>query len=399
MTSQPRSMVIAGAGIAGLTLASACAKTGIKVDVVERTAEPGEVGAGIQLSANAMHVLSALGLGEALGRVAFAPERAVFRRYRDGRPLLTASLNPEHSQRYGQPYLHIHRADLHTALVRAATDFGARLHFGQPLEAFEVDKDGVTVTCDTARFKADILAGADGVRSTVRQRAFGAGAARFTGQTAWRGLVHTDRISGDPMSPDANAWLGPGRHFVAYYVRGGSLINFVAVREQAEWVTESWRTSGRVEDVRSTFAGWDPRIAQLLAACDKCYEWGLHDRPALADWHRDRIVLLGDACHPMLPFMAQGAAMAIEDAWVLATLLSKPGLSLPAAFERYQRSRQTRTARVQALSTRNARRYHRSDGLGAVVRNLGFRLATAVPALARGVLDPVYGLDVTKSEV
>ncbi|MFK8029067.1 MAG: FAD-dependent monooxygenase [Gammaproteobacteria bacterium] len=406
LENTPESVVVVGAGIGGLTLAALLSSQGVSVDVVEQAAKPGDVGAGIQLGPNAMHVLSALGLGPALAELGFAPQDAILRQFNTGKPLLKTGLNPLHQERYGQPYLHVHRADLHAALLEIALAFKARLHFGQKTIAIHREPGLVRLDCESGSFIGDVLAGADGVHSMVRESVVNQSSptpgpqlsanALFTGQTAWRGLVPAHRLPKGLISPDANVWLGPGKHFVAYYVRGGTLINFVAVREKDSWTEESWHQKGDVEELRSSFSGWDSAVTQLLDACGECHYWGLFDRPRLDCWYHERVVLLGDACHPMLPFMAQGAAMAIEDAWVLGTRLNDTRLSLDQSLEVYQRERLARTSLMQKRSSDNAELYHRSKPVGVALRNMSFKIATAIPGVTHSVLDSIYGLNVTQ---
>ena len=395
--NETTSVLVAGAGIGGLTLAIALARSGLSVDVVERARQPEDTGAGIQLGPNAVHVLDALDVLRSLENVAFEPNRAVIRRFDTGYPLLESALNPGHQERYGQKYLHVHRADLLDALTAAATNAGVKLRFGVTANSFDQDDDTVTLNCEGSRCSANVLVGADGIHSSIRKHLIEDTPARFTGQAAWRALIPADAVPEGLISPDANVWVGPGKHFVAYYVRGGTLINVVAVQEQSEWAEESWRTEGNVDELRTAFRHWDPRIGQLLEACEFCYFWGLFDRPELHTWYDGRVVLLGDACHPMLPFMAQGAAMAIEDAWVLSQQLSNRTNSLEHNLATYQQTRQSRTTAVRALSNKNARMYHASQPLEVALRNLKLAVGSALPAAANSVLDDVYGLDVTQS--
>jgi len=392
------SALVAGAGIGGLTLAVALARLGIRVDVLERAGQPEDTGAGIQLGPNAVHVLDALGVLPAIEMVSFEPVRAVIRRFDTGSVLLESALNPDHQERYGKKYLHVHRADLLEALTAAATNAGVNLQFGVTVNAFEQEAGTVTLNCDRSSYSADVLVGADGIHSTIRKNLIEDTPASFTGQAAWRALISASSVSEDLISPDANVWVGPGKHFVAYYVRGGKLINVVAVQEQAGWAEESWRTEGNVDELRAAFRDWDPRIGELLGACERCYFWGLFDRPELQQWYDRRVVLLGDACHPMLPFMAQGAAMAIEDAWVLSQRLANRSNSLEHNLATYQQTRRSRTTAVRKLSNKNAHMYHAAHPVDVALRNLKLAIGSALPFAANSVLDGIYGLDVTQPE-
>jgi salicylate hydroxylase len=392
--SQPH-ILIAGAGIGGLTVALALARIGARVEVFEQSKELGEVGAGLQLSPNALHALDALGLKDKIFQKAFEPEAASFRDFKSGKPELTTQFKPDFEQRYGQKYLHIHRADLHQILQDAAVEAGVHINLDLPVTGYAQSESEITLNSGDKSFAGDVLIGADGIHSAVRETMLGAEEPSFTGQVAWRGTIAADKIPDGLIPPHANAWLGPGRHFVAYYVRGGALINFVAVEERSGWAEESWNMKGDVSELRTAFAGWDPRITTLLAACEDCFLWGLFDREPLDKWVEGRVALLGDACHPMLPFMAQGAAMAIEDAFVLAKTVSTSS-SIEPALLAYENIRKPRASMVQAISRENANLFHLRSPVSRLKRKIMFKTAGLVPAAAYSRLDPVYGVDVTK---
>lgn len=346
-----------------------------------------------------MHVLGALGVKDQIAAAAFEPQNAVTRHYKTGRAELTLPLKGVHEVRYGQPYFHIHRADLHSILKRAAEEAGAIFHLGAAVESVEQDNGCVSITAGGKVYHGDVLIGADGIHSAVRSALFGEKPARFTGQVAWRGTVETARLPGGLIPPDANAWLGPGRHFVSYYVRGGELVNFVAIEERETWAEESWNLEGDIGDVRAAFSGWDPRIDKLLSVCSRCYLWGLFDRPSMPHWAADRAALLGDACHPMLPFMAQGAAMAIEDAYVLAQCLDRAGASIPEKLAVYEAARIPRTARLQSISRENAEMFHLKPPAARALRKAKFSAASRVSALAHLKFDRIYEYNVTAEKV
>lgn len=388
-------ILIVGAGIGGLAAAAFLAQSGARVDIFEKSDHLGDVGAGLQLSANAMHVLSALGCAGEIKARGFCPQNAVTRHYKIGRAELTMPLEDAHTARYGQPYIHIHRADLQDSLRSAAAAAGVIFHLGAEVENVTQDGQSAIITTGQENVRGDALIGADGIHSNVRKVLFGDHPASFTGQVAWRGTVKTSDVPDGLIPQDANAWLGPGRHFVAYYVRGGALINFVAVEERETWTEESWNLGGNIEDVKAAFKGWDPRIERVLSACDKCYLWGLFDRPPMPEWSQDHMTLLGDACHPMLPFMAQGAAMALEDAYVLSRCLARDDLSIPEALKAYANIRQPRTSMLQAVSRANANMFHLRSPMARAVRQAKFGLATRVPAVAHARFDKIYGVNVT----
>lgn len=387
-------ILVAGAGIGGLTVALALAKKGKQVRVLEQAPVLGEVGAGLQLSANAMKVMRHLDLEKAIKATAFAPQNATIRDYKSGEYYLRTPLGEVAQQRYGAPYLHIHRADLHALLVEACVQHGVDIELGQVVRGYRNEGNKATLLLDHGSEKADVIIGADGLRSTIRETMLGVQAPIFTGQIAWRGVVHKDAIKDVSIAHDACVWVGPKRHFVSYYLRGGDLINFVAVEERAEWLEESWSHQGDLQQLRRLFSGWHPEVTGILSACESTFVWALNGRPTLPKWHDGRAVLLGDACHPMLPFMAQGAAMAIEDAYVLANLLVRDPVE--AALPRYEELRKPRATEIQRISRENAGLYHMYGGLSGKLKLKGIGLATKlIPAIANVKLDPIYGYDVT----
>ena len=364
-----RPVLIAGGGIGGLTLALCLAEHGCPTQVFEQATEFGEPGAGIQLSPNCVRVLHWLGLEEALQAKAFLPQAIQFRHWRSGRVIAQQALGEAARRKYGFPYYHMHRGDLLALLAKAAAHPGIALRTGMRVEGLEQDEKSVTVHLEEGSCRGRALVGADGIRSTVRASLFGPQAPLFTGNVAWRMLVPSERLPAGRIPPAAVCWWGPGRHFVHYYVRRGALVNALCVVEKAGWEVESWTERGEWEELKEDFAGWHADV-QLLIDCadrDSLRKWALFDRPPMPRWGRGRATLLGDACHPMLPFMAQGAAMAIEDAAVLSRCLSGAE-ELAGALRRYEALRRPRTALVQRHSRRNAKLFHLS-GLQAWLRD------------------------------
>ena len=353
--------LVVGAGIGGMAAAIALRRVGLDVSLFEQTIAQREVGAGIQISPNASRLLGRYGLGEAMARVAVRPAAIVFRRWQDGRVLGREELGASIESQYGAPYYHFHRADLITLLAEASGR--QNIELGRRLVDIEQDESGVTAYFqDGTSERGDLLIGADGIHSRTRERLFGAEKPRFSGQIAYRGLAPAERVAHLGLPLDVTNWVGPGGHFVHYYVSAGRFLNFVAVSEEATWTREQWSDRGSISDALGNYEGWHPQIATILTAVDETFKWALFDRNPLPQWTRGRVALLGDACHPMLPFMAQGAAQAIEDGATLATCLKNAAFDVPAAFQAYVALRKPRTTMLQAGSQANSRSFHLHDG-------------------------------------
>ena len=352
----------------GLCAALALAKRGFEVAVYEQSTQLSEVGAGLQLSPNAIHVLQALGVADQVKAKAFSPESAVMRHYQTGKTYFTVPLGHTATQKYAADYLHIHRADLLTVLHDACEGAGVSIHLGQAIQGYQhspqtsspqdLTPQHLTIQLENGEsLDADLLIGADGIKSKVQACMLGQTSAEFTGQVAWRGIVAASKLPKGLIKPNANLWVGPGKHVVSYYLRGGDLINFVAVQEQRDWQNESWNEPGDISQLRETFEGWHSEVTALLAAAESCFLWALFDRQPLKQWTDNKVALLGDACHPMLPFLAQGAAMAIEDSYALAHCLASDSHT-QAALQAYQNIRLPRTRKIQLNARKNAALYH-----------------------------------------
>ncbi len=385
-------MLIAGGGIGGLTAALAFAKRGFDVHVFEQAAAFGAIGAGIQLSPNCTRVLHDLGLEAALRAVAFLPEGTEMRDWKSGKMISTNPLGRVVEQTYGYPYYHVHRVDLMDALVAAArAQANIRLHAQARVDGFSQTADIVEVRVGADHYQGALAVGADGIHSTIRAQLFGPEAPRFTGNVAWRAVVPAQRLAKGLVHPVASVWMGPRKHFVHYYVCGGSLINCVCVIEKAGWEIESWTQRGNHAELARDFAGWHATVRALIDNMDPdaCYKWALFDRQPMSRWSDGRVTLLGDSCHPTLPFMAQGAAMAIEDAAVLAACVgaaNDPAKALP----RYESLRRARTARIQLGSRGNAKLFHLRPPF-SWIRN------RALGRTRRNVLDWLYRYDALRT--
>jgi salicylate hydroxylase len=355
------SVGVVGAGLGGLSAALSLLRAGFDVHVYEQASALGEIGAGVQVSPNASRVLHRLGLADDLARTGVKPLAWHQRRWQDGRTLLRTPLAEPLETTFGFPHYQMHRADLLAAVV---DPFPAdRIHLGHRLVGFTDHGRHVEAEfANGARPRVDVLVGADGIHSAVRRGLFGDDRPRFTGCVAYRGLVPADRLRRLDLEVTAQVWMGPGRHFVHYFVRQRQLVNFVAVVEQDTWTRESWTDRGTVVDALRAFEGWHPHVLAILSAADETFVWALHDRTPLERWSTGRVTLLGDACHPMLPFMAQGAAQAIEDGAALAECLRRFESDIPEALRRYEHLRRPRTARLQAMSAQNKTRFHLPDG-------------------------------------
>ena len=391
-----REIAVIGAGIGGLAAAIALAARGAQVTVFEAAEALGEVGAGLQVAPNGLSVLAALGIDAAVERVANVPEAVELRDFREGRVVARMPLGATCVARYGRPYLHVHRADLLEALAAAARGAGVRLLLDARVAEIAGMPEGQELKVVPERgapFPAEIVIAADGLRSPLRSAWFGGERPGFTGHVAWRALVETARLPAGLVSATACVTMGPGRHLVTYPLRRGELVNLVAVEERAEWVAEGWSIPDDPEKLRAGFAGWGGAVPALLAAVDRTYLWGLFDHPPLPAWTKGRLALLGDACHPMLPYLAQGATMALEDAWVLAAELDAAA-TLEEGLAAYHARRAPRTARVQRAAARSGQIFHLRSGSRAVA-HLGLRVAGALaPDSLVARFDWLYGADV-----
>ncbi len=392
-----RQAVIAGGGIAGTAAALALAREGWRVTLCEAAPEFAEVGAGLQMSPNAAKVLRWLGVLERVGEGASRPESAELRDGRSGALAYRAPLGEKAVARWGAPYLHVHRADLLGILVEAAAEAGVELRTDARVASYTVRSEGpaVRLAGDEA-LAGDLVVGADGIRSVVREQLNGAEEPVFARQVAWRGTVPAERLPDNLVRPRVTVWAGPGRHLVTYRLRGGALVNFVAVEECEEWTAEGWSTPGDPDRLRRGFAGWHRRVTQFLDHVDETFLWGLFTRPAQVRWVHGPVALMGDAAHPMLPFMAQGAAMALEDVAVLVRALQTEE-DVAKACLTYEDQRWGRVTRVQERSRGNGRLFHERPGPVRTGRwGLVRTVSKLMPGVAASRLDWLYGHDATE---
>lgn len=356
-----RKIIIAGAGLGGLAAASCLMKAGHEVEIYEQAPQLGEVGAGIQISANAQHVLRDLGLGPAIDGVGVRPGAYVFRLHDTGEIIQQFSLAEEHERKNGAPYTQLHRADFHEILVDKAREFRPDvIRLSKKATGYSESADGVTLHFeDGAAAKGDLLIGADGLKSAVRTQMLGAAPAVYTGDAAWRLVVPVENLPKDILPQVMSVFMGPGGHAVVYYLRSGKLLNFVGLVETDEVAEESWTVKYPWEKLKADYAGWHPIIQTIIDCVDKdeCYRWSLHRREPTMNWSTKRVTLLGDSAHPTLPYLAQGAVMAIEDGAVLTRALAMTD-DIAEALQIYQRNRIDRTARIVRQSTANRTLFH-----------------------------------------
>src|SRR5262245_2268664 len=374
MRSYPR-VLIAGGGIGGLTAALALSKMGCEVEVYEQAPELREVGAGIQLAANGTRVLYALGVGEELKALSCEAEGKEIRIWNSGETWKLFDLGKVSIERYGYPYLTVYRPDLLGVLERAVRrEKRAAIHLGAKCVGFEQDGDSVSLRLENDRsVKGDVLVGADGVHSRVRQGLFGADKPQFTGVVAWRGIVPMERLPKHMVRMVGTNWVGPGGHVVHYPLRAGRVMNFVGALERSDWQVESWSARGTTEELAADFAGWHDDVQALIRNNPLPFKWALMVRPPMERWSVGRVTLLGDASHSMVPFLAQGANMAIEDGYIIARALTELPGDVGSRLRTYENARRDRTRRTVEGSADNIQRFHNR--------------ALADPASARAYVD------------
>ena len=351
--ARPLRVAIVGAGMGGLATAAALRRVGIDVAVYEQAAQFARLGAGIQVGCNAMKVLRELGLERKMRQQSFYPRSWNNRDWRTGDVKFDMIFGETAERKFGAPYLLAHRGDLHAALASAVPDECVKL--SHRLVGLDQAGDGIRLSfANGATAGADAVVGADGVHSVVRDILFGATPVKYTGRIAYR-TTYPAALLGGEMIDDCTKWWGEDRHIVIYYVKPDrSEIYLVTSQPEPEFRIESWSAKGDVKELRAAFAGFSREVERVLAACPDVHKWAILDRDSLPHWADGNVTLLGDACHPMTPYMAQGAAMAIEDAAVLSRCLdSVDAGGVGDAFRRFEATRKERTTRVQETSRAN----------------------------------------------
>jgi salicylate hydroxylase len=368
MARKPR-VIIIGAGIGGLTAALALGHRGIDVLVYERAGALNDIGAGIQLSPNAVKTYRALGIEAEIHAIGYESEHQIIRSWRSGRIISMQPRRDIMREHYGAPYYTLHRADLLQVLGRSVPE--QNLHLGANCTGIEVsDRTAAARFGDGSEIEADLIVGADGIHSVVRASLFGSEAPRFTGCVCWRGLVPFDAVKSALITSDGTAWWGPHGHIVHYLVRRGELINFVAHYESEAWTEESWTRECDRSELMETYARWNEALLQLIKSSDRYYKWALYDRNPLDHWSKGRATLLGDAAHAMLPYLAQGACMAIEDGYVLAEMIAQSTDDPTGALAAYETLRLSRTRNAVLGSRFRAQENHLASPAQRVWRDL-----------------------------
>ncbi len=358
--SAAHQIAIVGAGIGGLTTAIALLQRGHDVTVFEQARALGELGAGLQIAANGSRVLRALGLEEPMAGVICEAEWKEVRVWSTGVTRKLFDLGADSRERFGAPYWFVHRGDFHRVLRETVTDLKPdAIRVGARVAKYEEVDERITLFLENGEvFEADILIGADGVHSALRSQMFESPKANYSGLVAWRGLIDMQRLPEDLRRPVGTNWVGPHGHVVTYPLQSGKVLNFVGVIEDHEWRTESWSAKGSREECAARFPGWHPYIQAMIQAIDQPFKWALVGRDPLPRWSIGRATLLGDACHPTLPFLAQGANMAIEDAMLITRCIDHFDTDPALALGRYEELRVERCTRIVQGSAANADRFH-----------------------------------------
>ncbi len=354
------SIAIVGGGIGGLTAALALLRRGIDVTVHEQTAELREIGAGVQTTPNGTRVLLDLALQDGMDRFGTQTSGKQIHLWSTGQTWQFQQLGQKAADRYGVPYLTFHRADLHGLLLEAVRRLKPdAVQLSRKFSRFVATDDGVTLHFeDGSSAQASLLVGADGVHSRVREQLFGPAPTRFTGVYAWRGLIPASQLDAHFNLSGGGMWLGTDAHIITYPVRKGALLNFVGLVDSDGWQKESWSELGSPAECLTDFAGWHADVQQMVRSMSVLYKWALVVREPMTAWSRGRVTLLGDACHPTLPFLSQGANMAMEDGLVLARCLAADRADPQAALQCYEQARIARTSRIVRSSAEQVRRVH-----------------------------------------
>ena len=361
-------VLIVGAGIAGLTAAIALRHKGIDATIIEQAPQLSEIGAGIQIAANGSVVLRELGLEQAVAAKSVIPGSFDMRDIRDGKLLWVAPLGGDGTRRWGAPLYNIHRADLIEILANALPPESVRL--GVHCNGFSQDESGVTVQLDNGdELHGDVLIGADGIHSVIRKQLFGEDEVQFSNILMWRALIPAEKLEHVDLPERGNYWFGPGRTLITYWIRPKKLYSILASVPSGEVHRESWTESGDIDELRASFADLEPRAQAMMDQIDTAFLTGMFYRDPIDRWTDRRVTLMGDAAHPMVPFLAQGACQGMEDAWVLATMLERHAADPMAGLEEYEQRRRPRTTRVQSGARAMVKMVHEAEPERIKARN------------------------------
>jgi len=393
-------IAIIGGGIGGLAAALALLRRGVNVDVYEQSTQLKEVGAGIAISSNGTRVLDALGLKEALARIQVVSSGREIRHWKTGETWNWFELGENSAQRYGTRHMFVHRGDLHGILAEAIRGLKSNaIKLGKRCVAITQTDEHVEVRFETGeRANAAFVIGADGIHSKVRECLFGADRPEFTGCVAWRGLVPMQCLPAHISRMPGTNWIGPHGHVLHYPVRRGELMNFISIVERDDWKIESWTVEGTTAELANDFCNWHPDVHAIIQKIDTPFKWALMVRGPMERWTKGRITLLGDACHPILPFLGQGGVMAIEDGYVIAACLKRYLADPTTAFARYEDIRRERTTAV----VRKSHEFRKQAFNPALADNDAVAVSVAQKwqqALARERLDWLYADDVTALQI
>ena len=397
MARTPRVAIIGG-GIGGLTAALACAQRGIACEIYEQAPALSEIGAGLNLSPNAMKVFRALGIESQMMAIAFEAESQVIRSWRTGRVISYISRKGLAHQ-FGAPYITVHRADLLDVLARNLKSVPVHLS-ARCVGVESDDRSARAKFADGSAIEADVIVGADGLHSAVRTSLFGAEAPHFTGCICYRGLVPRDQIPPDLYNKIGTMWMGPHGHVVHYWVRRGELLNIVAHYDSDAWTEESWTRECDRSELRDTYRGWNPALTRLYELGDRWYKWALYDREPLPRWSKGRVTLLGDSAHAMLPYLGQGACMAVEDGYILAAALAHRPDDPAQALLDYEALRRPRTERTVLGSRARAKENHLPSAWARLVRDVKLKLRDRFGADKTAFQAAwIYGYDVSQEPI
>ena len=365
-------IAVIGGGIGGLAAARALLMRGMEVTVYEQAPCLSEFGGGVVLTPNALTALRALGLEARVLSEAFESIGQCVRSWRSGRVIFRNSF-ARYRAHFGATSCSIHRGDMQKVLSEFVPESNLRLS-ARCTGVTPGQHVAVAHFADGSEIEADVVIGADGIHSAIRTSLFGPENAHFTGFMCWRGLVDPARLPRGLVAPEQTAWWGPHGHVVHYYVRRGELLNWVAHIETDAWTEESWSTEGDKVELVDTYRHWHKQLRQIYEATERCYKWALYDRDPLKSWGRDRVTLLGDSAHAMLPYLAQGAGQSLEDACVLAALLAASPQDPNAALKRYETLRLPRTSQIQLGARERGRLNHLSSPWARLKRDAGIAL-------------------------